>query len=405
MSHPRIGIRREDEGRWERRVPLVPYHARLLRHEGVAVTVQSSPMRAYTDGEYQTAGAAIHENLDACHAIFGVHPPTVESIEPGACYVCMAAVRKRPTTSRALLERLVECESTLIDLAEIRDDQQRSLIDFDRPTGISGSIDALWALGRRLKIESGPTPFLSLRASREYEGIDAMRLAIMQVGRRLAEEGLPAGLGPLAIGCSGTSAAADAARELIELLPTRTVSLDELNALRDGQETEVPPLLRLDLPSGPHDHRYLEALAQLDVLIHAGASGEDAPELVPSEFLRHQWREGQTPRLRVIVDLTREQRDRRDEPYPTTDPDHPVWMFDVESRSVREAWSGRGPLILAPQAPSNEIARDASAYFGQRLLPFASGITWGVHGRRIAFDRLPTVVQRAVVVYRGEWKG
>ena len=71
--NPRIGIRREDDTRGERRTPLIPYHARLLRHEGVDVTVQSSPLRAYTDAEYQNSSAAVHENLEDCHVVFGIH--------------------------------------------------------------------------------------------------------------------------------------------------------------------------------------------------------------------------------------------------------------------------------------------------------------------------------------------
>ena len=47
-----IGIRREDKNPWERRAPLVPTHVReLIRKQGLAVCVQPSDVRIFSDRE------------------------------------------------------------------------------------------------------------------------------------------------------------------------------------------------------------------------------------------------------------------------------------------------------------------------------------------------------------------
>ena len=72
----RIGIRHEDKSRWESRAPLTPAAVqRLIREEGVEFTVQSSPTRAFTDGQYEQAGATVAGDLADCPIIMGEGDP------------------------------------------------------------------------------------------------------------------------------------------------------------------------------------------------------------------------------------------------------------------------------------------------------------------------------------------
>ena len=59
-----IGIRREDKNEWERRSPLTPNAVKELREKyGIKTIVQPSPIRVFTNEEYEKAGAEINENL------------------------------------------------------------------------------------------------------------------------------------------------------------------------------------------------------------------------------------------------------------------------------------------------------------------------------------------------------
>lgn len=53
ITHPCIGIRREDKNRWERRAPLSPSHVAELVKRGICVVVQPSNLRTYPDKIYR----------------------------------------------------------------------------------------------------------------------------------------------------------------------------------------------------------------------------------------------------------------------------------------------------------------------------------------------------------------
>jgi len=96
----RIGIRREDKSRWERRVPITPSKARQLhdRH-GLEFYVQPSPVRVFREEEFEQAGAHVQEDLCPAPVIFGVKEIPLQYFHPGKTYVFFAHVIKgQPTT-------------------------------------------------------------------------------------------------------------------------------------------------------------------------------------------------------------------------------------------------------------------------------------------------------------------
>ena len=66
MARPTIGIRREDKHEYEARAPLTPAGVRELTDQGVAVVVQPSDIRAFSDDAYREAGARVQEDLGEC---------------------------------------------------------------------------------------------------------------------------------------------------------------------------------------------------------------------------------------------------------------------------------------------------------------------------------------------------
>ena len=81
-----IGIRREDEDRWEARVPLVPDDVARLTSLGSAKLVLQ-PVRAarLRRREYERAGARI-QNLSACDIVLAVKEIPLDSFEQGETY-------------------------------------------------------------------------------------------------------------------------------------------------------------------------------------------------------------------------------------------------------------------------------------------------------------------------------
>ena len=84
----RIGIRREDKGGWERRVPIILEHVRQLTNaHGIEVWMQPSDIRVFHDDEYAEAGARLTEDLSPCPVVFGVKEMPTHIFQPGCSFL------------------------------------------------------------------------------------------------------------------------------------------------------------------------------------------------------------------------------------------------------------------------------------------------------------------------------
>ena len=69
----RFGIRREDKNPWERRVPLIPSHAReIIQKYPLELWMQPSSIRVFADQDFIVEGAKIEEDLSSCSVVFAV---------------------------------------------------------------------------------------------------------------------------------------------------------------------------------------------------------------------------------------------------------------------------------------------------------------------------------------------
>ncbi len=140
----RIGVRREDRSRWERRVPVTPAIARYLRDEhGIEVFVQPSPIRVFTEDEFEAHGATVREDLADCPIVFAVKEIPASFFRPGGAYMFFSHVIKGQPYNMPMLRRLMELGCTLIDYEKVIDDQGRRLIFFGRHAGLAGMIETL----------------------------------------------------------------------------------------------------------------------------------------------------------------------------------------------------------------------------------------------------------------------
>ncbi len=103
-------------------------------------------------------------------------PPAL--FEPGKVYVFFAHVIKGQPYNMPMLRRLLDLGCTLIDYEKVTDDQGRRLIFFGRHAGMAGTLETLWALGRRLAWEGIPTPLADLRHAYEYRDVAEAKEAV-----------------------------------------------------------------------------------------------------------------------------------------------------------------------------------------------------------------------------------
>lgn len=392
MSPPPVGIRREDKNRWERRAPLTPQQvAELVAQQGIRFRVQPSDLRVFADPEYEAAGAELSEDLGPCRIVLGVKEIPAGKLEAGKTYLYFSHTIKGQASNMPALARMLELGSTLLDYERIVDAEGRRLIFFGRHAGHAGMIDALWALGRRLRWEGVASPFEHVRRAHEYADLDRATDHISALGQQLRDTGLPDRLRPVVVAFTGSGHVTHGAREVLERLPFLPVLPAELPELASDADRPRNLVYSLQLERrdryrrigggeldpgelGEHPERYESALPELlphvTVLVNGVYWEPRQPRLVSLEHLRALWRQERQPKLRVLADITCDVGGSIEANVRATDPGDPVYVWEPAAGRHVMGVEGAGPVVLAVDNLPCELPREASERFGDSLHRF-----------------------------------
>jgi alpha-aminoadipic semialdehyde synthase len=421
----RIGIRREDKSIWERRVPIIPEHARQLQEEhGVEVWVQPSDIRVFREEEFTQAGIRVEEDLSSCPVVFAVKEIPAHLFQPTHTYVFFAHVIKGQSYNMPMLKRIMELGCNLIDYEKVTDEKGRRLIFFGRHAGLAGMIDTLWALGRRLNWRGIPNPFSDLRQARHYHSLTEAEAAMSAVGERIAQEGLPEEITPFICGFAGYGNVFRGANEIIELLPVQEIEPRNVATVAQSadyarnvvykvvfkEEHMVEPISpedRFELQDY-YDHpekyhgKFSTYLPHLSVLVNYTYWEAKYPRLVTKANLRQLYGEAEPPRLQVIGDISCDVEGAIEGTVKATEPGDPVFVYDPDEDRAIDGIEGHGPVIMAVDILPSELPRDASVYFSGVLMAYTPVIAQADYSVPFEELALPPEIKRAVIVYQGE---
>ncbi len=411
-----VGIRKEDKSQWERRTPLVPGDVKELIEKGLQFVVEPSPIRIFPDEEYERAGARISQDLSGARVILGVKEIPPEKLLPEKVYMFFSHTIKGQPYNMPMLKRLLELGDTLIDYEKITDERGRRLIFFGTFAGYAGAIDTLWALGKRLEEEGLKTPFSKIKQAYMYSSLEEAKEEISSVGREIQEKGLDPELLPLVIGIAGYGNVSRGAQEIIDLLPVEEVQPEDLGKL--GKKNRViykavfkewhmvePLEGAFDLQDyyhNPEKYRgvFSRYLPYLTVLINAIYWDVRYPRLATRQDLEELY-QGKA-KLKVIGDISCDIEGAVEATVKCTEPDEPVFLYDVEKQKAINAFSGKGPLILAVDILPSELPRESSIYFSGVLKKFIPRVAEADYSLPYERLNLPPELKRAVIVHRGE---
>lgn len=420
----RIGVRREDKSRWERRVPVTPEDARKLKDEhGIEIWVQPSPIRVFSAEEFARAGAIMQEDLSPCPVVFAVKEIPLDFFEPGKAYVFFAHVIKGQPYNMPMLRKILELGCTLIDYERVADEKGRRLIFFGRHAGLAGMIETLWALGRRLDWEGIPNPFSQLRHTHEYRDLVDAEEAISQVGERLKAEGVPESVTPLVCGIAGYGNVARGVWEILDLLPIEEIEPKEVAPLVESstcatnvvykvvfkEEHTVDPTspdARFELQdfyNHPEKYRgmFESYVPYLTVIVNCIYWEEKYPRLVTKEYLKQLYSAGK-PRLRVIGDISCDIDGAIECTVHSTEADEPVFVYNPFTGEATDGYEGEGPVVMAVDILPSQLPREASVDFSGVFKEFIPAIARADFSVPFGQLELPPEVKRAVIAYQGE---
>lgn len=421
----KIGIRREDINRWEKRVPLIPSHARELEDKyPIEFRVQPSAIRVFNDADYRAAGIAVEEGLSPCPIVLALKEIPLELIERGKTYVFFTHTTKAQPQNRSMLLKMRDLGCTVIDYERMVDDQGRRVLYFGNYAGHAGMIDVLWTLGRRLEAEGTANPFTLLHPTHRYQSLVEAKEAVAKLAWKIIQEGPPRGLGPMVFGFFGYGHVSQGAQEIFDILPVENVRPADLPKLFQGREGRqrdlykavfheedmvrpVDPAKPFDLQDyydHPETYRPFteESVPYLTVLVNGIYWTPRFPKYLTKPFLQRLYGGRERPRLRVIGDITCDINGSIESTIRGTDSEAPVYVYDPARDEAIAGFAGPGPAVLAVYNLPAELPLESSTYFSGKLKDYVPALIAARFDKPFAECGLPEVLRRAVILYRGE---
>jgi len=419
----KIGIRREDKNEWEARVPLIPSDVQKLTEQGFDVVLQPSPIRIFKDDEYVKAGAAILEDLSDCPLILGVKEIPMNMFDEGKAYVFFSHTIKGQDYNMPLLQTMIDKKIQLIDYERIVDDKGRRLIFFGRHAGLAGMIDTFWTLGQRLAHEGIVNPFSDVKKTFEYRGLKNAKKALSEIAKKIKTEGLPKEIQPLVVGFSGYGNVSQGAQEIFDIFPYKEITPEELMSgdvlaeqpnilykvvFKEKDLVErVDPNKEFELQeyyNNPERYRskFEQYIPKLSVLMNCIFWDIKYPRLITLDYLKKVWQLPETPKLKIIGDVSCDIDGAIQCTTKSTDPGNPVYTYEPLVGKEQDGVVGNGPVIMAVDNLPCELAAEASQAFSRVLVDFIPQLLkadFNVEHKKL---NLPQELLSALILHNGE---
>ncbi|WP_428241506.1 bifunctional lysine ketoglutarate reductase /saccharopine dehydrogenase family protein [Gynuella sp.] len=419
-----FAIRAEDPHIFEQRSPLTPDQVQMLiQHNDLNVIVEPSDKRFFKDDEFRAAGAVVTADTTDANLILGVKEIPVGDLPVDKACVFFSHTIKGQAYNMPLLQAVLDRRVTLIDYEKIADGDGRRLVFFGPFAGLAGAIDALWILGRRLEYEGISNPFSQIRQALEYGSLAEAKSAVKAAGEWIRDNGLPETGKPWVIAMTGNGTVARGAGEIIDLLPVTHISPAEFKQLQANNALDLQRLYKVVIdcdhfvkPIDPdasfewQDYfQYPEKyqadfegyLPDITLLINCIYWDVRYPKLVTCQDLKRLFADNQSSGLKVIADITCDIGGSIECNQRATSSANPCYVYDPETGVASDGVSGKGPVILAVDKLPTELPAEASAFFGQALMPWLSEMTQVDYSQPFEKLLLPAEIKKAVIAHHG----
>ena len=361
----KIGIIREGKNPPDKRVPLTPEQCKQLidRYPDIELVVESSPIRAFSDKEYENAGIRVVQDVSDCSILLGVKEVPLEMLIPGKTYFFFSHTYKKQPYNRDLLNEILKKKISLIDYEVLTNETGKRLIGFGRYAGIVGAYNGLLAAGKKLKR-------YDLKAANECEDRK-------EVERELQKVDLPK---DFKIVLTGKGRVAGGAMEILDVAKIKKVSpnafletdfsepvytqlgVQDYNKTEDGTEFN-----KSEFYNHPErfDSDFMKYAKVADMYISCHYWDANAPFI----FTRNDAKDRAFD-LKVVADISCD----IDGPVastlrPSTIED-PLYGYDPQSEKEVDFTNENAIGVMAVDNLPCELPRDASEDFGEELMKY-----------------------------------
>ncbi len=358
----KIGLIREGKVPQDNRVALTPAQCKWLRlnFDDVQVVAQHSPTRCYTDQEYERAGVEVTEDMSDCNLLLGIKEVPVDMLLDGKRYMFFSHTKKMQPGNQKLFKTLLAKKNTLIDYECLEHTDGTRIIGFGFFAGIVGAHNGMMAYGNR----TGQFKLQRVGSVNSFQ-----KLIHTYFGLKLPN---------IKIAVTGTGRVAHGVLEIMNLMGIHEAEPEEylerefaypvyvhLKGADLYAHKETGRYNRNDFHANPQHYRcnFTHYISNTDILINGIYWERNIPRLFEMEELRRP-----DFRIQTIADITDDLNGSVPCNLGDSTIDDPVYGVDKNSFERTAPYIPGSVDIMAVGNLPNELARDASRYFGEQLI-------------------------------------
>ena len=357
-----FGIIRERKNPPDHRVVLSPAACQkvLSSFPQAKITVESSPIRAFSDKDYQDAGIQVASDVADCEVMLGVKEVPIEALLPHKKYFFFSHTIKKQPYNRDLLRAVLDKNIELYDHEVITNTRGIRLVAFGRYAGIVGAYNGFRAYGMKTGSYDLPVAH-SLKDQQE-----------------LISELKKLELPPIKVLLTGKGRVGNGSREMLVGMGLKEVDVRQYL----GEEFNEPVFCQIDvldynerkdgqlLPMTDffdHPEEYVSTFFRFtkvtNLYIAGHFFGDGAPYLYTREDVRNL-----EFRIEAVADISCD----IDGPVATTIRSStiadPVYGYDRETGEEIDFKDPRAVAVMAVDNLPAELPRDASEGFGDTFV-------------------------------------
>lgn len=383
----KLGIIREGKTPPDKRVPFSPSQcAEILKKFDIEIVIQPSPIRAFTDEEYEILGIILQEDLSDCDILMGVKEVNIKDLIEGKHYFFFSHTIKKQPYNADLLKAFLDKKIQITDYETLTYKKGSRILGFGRYAGIVGAYNGLLAWGKR-------NGSYELKPANQCKDFKEIKLELKKVV-----------LGDAKIVLTGGGRVAQGAIEIIDEIRIPAVNSSDFIF----QEFHTPIYTQLhcenlyksktgkdfnleDFFTNPKEYksRFKKFTEIADIFISCHYWDHNADVLFNEEDTQSE-----KFNLKVIADITCDIKGSIPTTIRPSTIDNPIYGYNPESGEEGAPFSPANITIMAVDNLPCELPRDASVDFGAALI---KNIIPALIG-----DDLTSIINRASITKNGE---
>ncbi len=360
----KVGIVREGKIKTDSRVPLTPKQCRYLldKDRDLQIFVQPSPDRCFSNSEYLEQGISLAENLEMCDLLLGIKEVPISMLLPNKTYLFFSHTIKKQSYNRELLRSILQQKIRLIDYECLRDENGRRVIAFGRWAGIVGGHNAILTWGRR---------------SREFN-LKPMHQCHDWAEAQTYYQNLP--LSNIKLVVTGEGRVANGATEVLDLMKIKRVSPQAFleHNFKEPVYTQltVKDMYRKAGEASFDETHYYQHPEQYESIFEPYThtanimlNGIYWDKRIPVFFTKEDMKRKDFT-IQVIADVTCDIAPNSSIPATirASSIAEPIYGYDPVSEQETQPFQSHCIDVMAVDNLPNELPRDASEDFGERLI-------------------------------------